>query len=138
MILVVLAAFLFALLLPHRAFSEPPVPNIDPSPVAKPERNIRYFADLYGVDYVLAKAIAECESQFNPKAENPSGADGLYQFIPGTWKYYGQKKWGAEWLTKDVFDYGDNAELALWVLANYGTGDWNASAWCWEPKINAR
>ena len=34
----------------------------------------------------IASCIAKYESGGNPKAENPSGASGLYQFMPGTWK----------------------------------------------------
>jgi soluble lytic murein transglycosylase-like protein len=29
---------------------------------------------------------AQCESRFSPAARNPSGAAGLYQFLPSTWR----------------------------------------------------
>ena len=50
---------------------------------------IIYYADIFGVDKNDALRIAECESQFNPEAENVNGsATGVYQFIRKTWKDY--------------------------------------------------
>lgn len=46
-----------------------------------------YIKEIFGegeaCDWALA--IAECESHFNPNAENPSGFYGLFQFHPGTY-----------------------------------------------------
>jgi hypothetical protein len=50
---------------------------------------IIYYADIFGVDKDDALRIAECESRFNPEAENVNGsATGVYQFIRKTWKDY--------------------------------------------------
>lgn len=38
-----------------------------------------------GADFGTMMAIAQVESRFNPGAYNPSGANGLYQFVPSTW-----------------------------------------------------
>ncbi len=94
-------------------------------------RDIKYYADVYGADYDLAVAIATCESQLEPTAKNPhSTAKGVYQFLDGTWRYYGLKKWGTL-DGRDVLNYADNVELGVWVIARFGTKDWNASKHCW-------
>lgn len=38
-----------------------------------------------GCNFGTMMAIAQVESGFNPGAGNPSGAQGLYQFVPSTW-----------------------------------------------------
>lgn len=94
-------------------------------------RNIRYYATKYGVDFNLAKDIAVCESNLDETIDNKtSSASGLYQFLDGTWAQYAKLKWGT---TKghSVYDYGDSAELGVWVISKYGTGDWDASKNCW-------
>lgn len=113
------------------------IPAATHNPIAtsttkQPERNIKYFADLYNVDYSLAKRIAWCESRYDPSVDNLySSASGLYQFLDGTWAMYAKLHWGT---TKghSVYDYGDNAELGVWVISKYGTGDWVASSGCWK------
>lgn len=86
----------------------------------------------YKVDYELAAKVASCESKMDPEARNKtSTAKGLYQFLNGTWKHYGLKKWGSL-EGKDVLDPEDNTELAMWVMATYGMKDWEASRFCWK------
>ena len=79
-----------------------------------------------------------CESNLDPKAKNPnSTAKGVFQFLNGTWKYYGLKKWGTL-EGKDVYDFDDNVELGTWVIGKYGTRDWEAdpaSYECWKSAI---
>lgn len=44
--------------------------------------------------------IPGCESGWSPYAHNPSGASGLYQFMPSTWwtTRYGRRSiWSAKW-----------------------------------------
>lgn len=107
--------------------------NVIPTNSTKqPERTIKYYSQLYGVDYSLAKSIAYCESQYDPTIDNKySSASGLFQFLDGTWNHYAKLHWGT---TKghSVYDYGDSAELGVWVIAHYGTGDWDASSSCWS------
>ncbi|MBU2742518.1 transglycosylase SLT domain-containing protein, partial [Acidithiobacillus albertensis] len=43
-----------------------------------------------GVPAGMLLAVAAQESGFNPEAVSPAGAQGLMQFIPGTWARYGQ------------------------------------------------
>jgi hypothetical protein len=52
------------------------------------EEEISKQAEEYGVDPEVAFNIADCESDFNPYAQNPnSTAKGIYQFIDGTWDW---------------------------------------------------
>jgi soluble lytic murein transglycosylase-like protein len=42
-----------------------------------------------GADGLNWAALARCESGGNPRAVNPAGYYGLYQFSPGTWHAVG-------------------------------------------------
>ena len=55
----------------------------------------------YNVDVETALRIADCESDFNYKAENGvSTAKGVYQFLDGTWDWIGAEG--------HQFDYKEN------------------------------
>ena len=45
-------------------------------------------ANKYAVDIKFMLTMAFIESAFNPNAKNPSGAAGLYQFLPSTARQY--------------------------------------------------
>lgn len=80
----------------------------------------------------ILERIAMCESQNVETAKNPnSSASGRYQFIRSSWKYYGQKLWGDDWVNKDILDYWDNTELAIYTFSIEGTSPWNSSKSCW-------
>lgn len=85
---------------------------------------------------ILFERIALCESNNIATAKNKgSTASGRFQFIKSTWNHYGKELWGDKLAEKDVFDYEDNTELALYVYTKYGTNDWNESKPCWSsPK----
>lgn len=51
------------------------------------ESMINAAAAQYGVSAAEMNHIIRCESGYNPKAYNPSGASGIAQFMPGT--FYG-------------------------------------------------
>ncbi len=58
-----------------------------------PSRIIQYANEAQaatGVPANLLLAVAAQESGFDPEAVSPAGAEGLMQFIPGTWSHYGQ------------------------------------------------
>lgn len=75
--------------------------------------------------------IATCESSGNLRAKNQkSSATGKYQFLKGSWEYYGTKAWGTL-EGRDIFSEKDQDELALWVVSKNGYRDWNASKYCW-------
>lgn len=46
----------------------------------------RHYNQANGNDWRLMKAQAICESALNPRAVSRVGAEGLTQFMPGTWK----------------------------------------------------
>lgn len=50
---------------------------------------IRQTASRYGVPVDYMQRMAQIESGYNPNARNPSGAAGLYQFMPSTARQYG-------------------------------------------------
>lgn len=84
----------------------------------------------------LFTRIALCESQYNPLAKNPtSNASGLFQFLKGSWNYYGKQLWGDDFYTKNIFDMNDNTELAWYVFEKNGTADWESSRACWSSPL---
>ena len=97
------------------------------------EEMIIEYATLKDVDPDLALRIARCESNFNPKAKNPnSSASGVYQWIKGSFEYYGKLYWKDDYYQKDRFNPKDNIELAIWVISTKGTSDWTESRHCWQ------
>lgn len=81
---------------------------------------------------ILAR-IEWCESKNNPLAKNPnSSASGLFQFLKGTWNFYGKKLWGDDLVNRDIFDANDSIELAKYAYSLNGTSDWQASKDCWN------
>lgn len=77
------------------------------------------YAATYGIDQAIGLEQIRTESGFNPRAYNAgTGASGLGQFIPGTWRQYGHG---------DPFDV--DANLDAWgrlmrdLLAQFG-GDY--------------
>jgi len=46
-------------------------------------------AAQYGIDAGVALAQVQAESAWNPNAVSPAGAQGLFQFMPGTWATWG-------------------------------------------------
>lgn len=46
-------------------------------------------AAQFGIDQSIALAQIQAESNFNPNARSPVGAQGIAQFMPGTWARFG-------------------------------------------------
>jgi regulator of protease activity HflC (stomatin/prohibitin superfamily) len=62
--------------------------------------------------------VAYCESRYHPNSVNSeSGAAGLFQFMPGTWR-------GTPWGNQSPFDPVANAQAAAWLYSRYGPGRW--------------
>ncbi len=74
-------------------------------------------ADRYGQSRSDMLRVAQCESNLDPYAVNPSGSYGLYQFIRTTWK---ETPYGDE----DVFDPKANANAAGWMWAQGRKSEW--------------
>ena len=86
----------------------------------------------------LFEEIGRCESEHNLEAQNKyTTAGGEFQFLDGTWKHYGQKLWGDDFINKNKKSL-DNRELAWYVYTHYGVRDWMAdpkSYNCWKHQI---
>jgi hypothetical protein len=65
-------------------------------------------ASRHGFGPALVKAVIKCESQFNPLAQSPRGAQGLMQLMPATQTLLG---------VRDAFDPEDNVEAGVAYLA---------------------
>lgn len=83
----------------------------------------------YGVDPVLAKAVIQVESNFNPDVVSHKGARGLMQLMPGTARRFGVEKvhdpeenirGGVEYLSILQKMFKGNLQL---VLAAYNAGE---------------
>ena len=61
--------------------------------------------------------VAECESNLDPYAVNPSGSYGLFQFIRSTWK-------STPFGDKDIFDPEANANAAAWMWSEGRKSEW--------------
>lgn len=51
---------------------------------------IKYYADTHGIDWVYIKRQIMVESEGNPYAVSTQGALGLMQFMPVTWREWGE------------------------------------------------
>jgi uncharacterized protein YabE (DUF348 family) len=83
--------------------------------------DITYWANHYGVSPSYMLSIARCESRFNPRAKNPSGATGLFQFKPGT---FHRSAAGAGIPDASIYDANAQARAAAWHVSKYGGGAW--------------
>jgi soluble lytic murein transglycosylase-like protein len=78
---------------------------------------IRQAATLYQIPEELVRAVIKCESDFDPRAVSPTGAQGLMQLMPETALRMG---------VRDAFDPRENilgGTRYLRVLANLFNGD---------------
>lgn len=89
---------------------------------------LRQYAQRYGIDEQIAIAQIQQESEFDPRAGSPAGAQGIAQFIPATAARFGVNVWDVNssfdgWgrymrLMLDMF--GGRYDLAL---AGYNSGE---------------
>lgn len=94
-----------------------------PAPAAASSGNtivdiITAAANRYGQNPAAMIAIARCESGLNPQAYNGrSGASGLFQFLPGTWRT-------TPFAGYSIFDPWASANAAAWMWSVGRRGEW--------------
>jgi hypothetical protein len=66
--------------------------------------------------------IAKCESGYNPHAVNPSGASGLFQFMPSTFANTPPGRAGGS-----IWDPGANSQAAAWMYSQGRQGEWQCN-----------
>ncbi len=74
-------------------------------------------ADRYEQPRADMLRVAECESDLQPYAVNPSGSYGLFQFISSTWE-------STPYADRDVFDPRANANAAGWMWSVGRRSEW--------------
>ena len=104
-------------------------PGLGALPTGVYDQLIATTAARYGFDPALVKAVITCESQFNPLAQSPRGAQGLMQLMPATQTLLG---------VRDAFDPQDNVEEAWPTWRCCSTPSRTASPWCWRPIMRDR
>jgi hypothetical protein len=66
--------------------------------------------------------IAKCESGYNPNAINPSGAAGLFQFMPSTFRNTPPGRAGGS-----IWDPAANSQAAAWMYSQGRQGEWECN-----------
>jgi uncharacterized protein YraI len=100
-----------------------PEPEAAPSPAPATSGNpivdiITEAANKYGQNPQAMLAVARCESGLNPNAYNArSGASGLFQFLPGTWRT-------TPFANYSIFDAWASANAAAWMWSVGRRGEW--------------
>lgn len=74
-------------------------------------------ADRYGQSREDMLRVARCESNLNPKAVNPTGSYGLFQFIRSTWAT-------TPYANYDILDAWASANAAGWMWSVGRRGEW--------------
>ena len=66
--------------------------------------------------------IAKCESGYNPRAVNPSGATGLFQFMPSTFANTPPGRAGGS-----IWDPVAQSQAAAWMYSQGRQGEWQCN-----------
>jgi hypothetical protein len=80
-------------------------------------RIIEVAATAYGQSATTLLRKAECESGLWPFARNPSGASGLFQFLPSTWD-------STPFRRHSIWDPWAQALAASWMHSHLRGGEW--------------
>lgn len=99
----------------------PPPPAPTPAPARSGDPIVNIITDAanrYGQSPAAMLAVARCESGLNPNAVNrSSGASGLFQFLPGTWRT-------TPYASSSILDPWANANAAAWMWSVGRRGEW--------------
>jgi len=106
-----------------------PVTEIEFTPGSAEQRYQPFFTaagNAWDIDPALLAAVAQTESNFDPTAVSPAGAQGLMQFMPATAREMNVDPWdpesaidGAARYLRTSFDQFQEADLAI---ASYNAG----------------
>lgn len=77
-------------------------------------------AVTYGASESWMRAVSYCESTWNRFAANPSGATGLFQFMPSTWA---STPYGG----RDIYSVKWQSLAGAWMYSNGRSGEWVCS-----------
>ena len=114
-----------------------PLPKMPPPP-ERIREIIEQKSKLHGLDPLLVHSVIRAESNYNPYAVSPKGAEGLMQLIPSTARQYG---------VQNAFDPEQNIEGGIrylkylqslfsderLVLAAYNAGEGAVAKYGWIP-----
>ena len=85
----------------------PPIPKAPRIPPAGLSALVDQSARAYGVDPLLVHSVIQVESNYDPHAVSPKGAEGLMQLMPQTSRMLG---------VNNTFDPGENIEAGVRYL----------------------
>lgn len=107
----------------RRAAPPAPKPPVVVGDGSAPSGSVR--ADIvaaFGPYAAQATRVAMCESSLNPSAHNPSGASGLFQFLPSTWAE-------TPWRSYSPYNAWAAANAAHWLFVRdgYSFREWTCS-----------
>jgi hypothetical protein len=92
----------------------PPPSAPSPTTISGTSGVVAQINQVFGPYAAAARAVAACESGFNPNARNSySGAAGVFQFLPGTWR-------GTSYAAYSPFNAGANIRAAYQVFQRDG------------------
>lgn len=96
----------------------------------EPRCAVRLASFLTGAPYSLVDRVVQCESGYDPNAQNPgSSAGGLMQFLDSTWRSLAPG-WGMGGRSR--FEVWPAALVGSGTIAQGGIDHWRASSHCWS------